>query len=61
LIEPRKPSLYQSQNADLAMSQVLEMFAHPMPVFSVDIHPTVVDPAVIGSGAKNRRLLLHWS
>jgi UDP-3-O-[3-hydroxymyristoyl] glucosamine N-acyltransferase len=43
------------------MSQVLEMFAHPMPVFSVDIHPTaVVDPtAVIGSGAKNRRLLLR--
>jgi hypothetical protein len=21
------------------MSQVLEMFAHPMPVFAVDIHP----------------------
>jgi UDP-3-O-[3-hydroxymyristoyl] glucosamine N-acyltransferase len=32
-IEPGKQSLYQSQNADLAMSQVLEMFAHPMPVF----------------------------
>jgi hypothetical protein len=37
-IETREPPLSKS-NADLAMSQVLEMFAHPMPVFSVDIHP----------------------
>src|SRR5690606_1315775 len=41
-------------NADLAMSQVLELFASPMPEFSVDIHPTaVVDAAaVIGNGVK---------
>lgn len=41
-------------NADLAMSQVLEMFASPMPQFSVDIHPAaVIDPtAVIGLGSK---------
>jgi UDP-3-O-[3-hydroxymyristoyl] glucosamine N-acyltransferase len=30
-LNPEKQSLYQSQNADLAMSQVLEMFAHPCP------------------------------
>jgi UDP-3-O-[3-hydroxymyristoyl] glucosamine N-acyltransferase len=41
-------------NADLAMSQVLEMFAPPMPVFSVAMHPTaVVDAsAKIGAGTK---------
>ena len=40
------------QNADLAMSQVLEMFAPPMPKFSVEIHPTaVIDPtATVGNG-----------
>jgi UDP-3-O-[3-hydroxymyristoyl] glucosamine N-acyltransferase len=42
------------KNADLAMSQVLELFAKPMPSFSVDIHPTAVidKSAVIGIGAK---------
>ena len=41
-------------NADLAMSQVLEMFAPPMPVFAVNIHPTaVVDAsATIGDQTK---------
>ena len=46
-------------NADLAMSQVLEMFAPPMPVFAVNIHPTAVvdasatigDQTKIGAGA----------
>jgi UDP-3-O-[3-hydroxymyristoyl] glucosamine N-acyltransferase len=50
-LNPRKPSLYQSQNADLAMSQVLEMFAHPMPVFCCrySSYSAVVDnTAVIG-------------
>ncbi|AWG22403.1 UDP-3-O-(3-hydroxymyristoyl)glucosamine N-acyltransferase [Flavobacterium faecale] len=42
------------KNADLAMSQVLELFASPMPAFEVAIHPTaVVDKtAVISNGAK---------
>jgi UDP-3-O-[3-hydroxymyristoyl] glucosamine N-acyltransferase len=42
------------KNADLAMSQVLEMFAHPMPVFSIAIHPSAVvdNTASIGVGAR---------
>lgn len=36
------------KNADLAMSQVLELFAPPTPIFSVAIHPT----AVIDTSAK---------
>jgi len=42
------------ENADLAMSQVLEMFASPMPEFSIEIHPTaVIDAtAIIGKGVK---------
>jgi UDP-3-O-[3-hydroxymyristoyl] glucosamine N-acyltransferase len=36
------------------MSQVLEMFAHPMPVFSIAIHPSAVvdNTASIGVGAR---------
>lgn len=37
-------------NADLAMSQVLEMFAPPAPVFSVNIHPTAVVDASASIG-----------
>lgn len=42
------------RNADLAMSQVLEMFAPPPPVFDTDIHPTAVidKTAVIGTGSR---------
>lgn len=42
------------KNADLAMSQVLELFAPPTPLFDVDIHPTaVVDiTALIGNGTR---------
>lgn len=42
------------KNADLAMSQVLEMFAPPLPVFETDIHPTAVidQSAKIGNGVK---------
>ncbi len=42
------------KNADLAMSQVLEMFAPPTPVFSINIHPTaVIDASAnIGNGTK---------
>ena len=52
-IEPGENRAFiKVSNADLAMSQVLEMFAPPTPVFSVAIHPTaVVDvSAKIGSG-----------
>ncbi len=42
------------KNADLAMSQVLEMFAPPTPEFSIDIHPTAtIDvSATIGNGTR---------
>jgi UDP-3-O-[3-hydroxymyristoyl] glucosamine N-acyltransferase len=42
------------KNADLAMSQVLELFAPPTPIFTIDIHPTaVVDPtAIICNGVR---------
>jgi UDP-3-O-[3-hydroxymyristoyl] glucosamine N-acyltransferase len=42
------------KNADLAMSQVLQMFAPPPPVFAVNIHPTaVIDASAnIGNGTK---------
>ena len=42
------------KNADLAMSQVLELFAPPAPLFSHEIHPTaVVDTtAKIGVGTR---------
>ena len=52
-IEPGENRAFiKVSNADLAMSQVLEMFAPPYPVFTVNIHPTaVVDAsAKIGSG-----------
>lgn len=54
-IEPGENRAFiKVSNADLAMSQVLEMFAPPMPVFSVAIHPTaVVDVSTkIGAGSK---------
>ncbi|TRX38313.1 UDP-3-O-(3-hydroxymyristoyl)glucosamine N-acyltransferase [Flavobacterium restrictum] len=42
------------QNADLAMSQILALFAPPAPVFATAIHPSaVIDPtASIGSGTQ---------
>ena len=52
-IEPGENRAFiKVSNADLAMSQVLEMFAPPTPVFAINIHPTaVVDAsAKIGSG-----------
>lgn len=41
-------------NADLAMSKVLEMFAPPAPLFDIDIHPTAVihKTAEIGAGTR---------
>lgn len=54
-IEPGENRAFiKVSNADLAMSQVLELFAPPMPVFTVNIHPTaVVDvSATIGNYTK---------
>lgn len=54
-IEPGKNRAFiKVKNADLAMSQILELFAHPMPAFEVDIHPSAVvdESAVIGAGTK---------
>ena len=54
-IEPGENRAFiKVKNADLAMSQVLEMFAPPMPTFLVDIHPTaVIDAsATVGNGSK---------
>ena len=54
-IEPGENRAFiKVKNADLAMSQVLELFAPPAPLFDADIHPTaVVDiTAVIGNGTR---------
>ena len=54
-IEPGENRAFiKVSNADLAMSQVLELFAPPMPVFAINIHPTaVVDAsATIGNQTK---------
>jgi len=42
------------KNADLAMSQVLELFAPPSPEFEIDVHPTAVIHATasIADGTK---------
>ena len=42
------------KNAELAMSQVLELFAPPLPHFEFDIHPTAVihSSAKIGKGTR---------
>lgn len=54
-IEPgEKKAFIKVKNADLAMSQVLEMFAPPTPLFAIDIHPTATidETATIGIGTK---------
>lgn len=54
-IEPGENRAFiKVKNADLAMSQVLELFAPPTPLFDIAIHPTaVVDKAaVIGNGTR---------
>jgi len=42
------------KNADLAMSQVLALFAPPAPAFNIDIHPTAIidKTATIGDGVR---------
>jgi UDP-3-O-[3-hydroxymyristoyl] glucosamine N-acyltransferase len=54
-IEPgNNRAFIKVKNADLAMSQVLSLFALPAPVFNVDIHPTaIVDKtAKVGNGVR---------
>ena len=54
-IEPGENRAFiKVKNADLAMSQVLEMFAPPTPIFEHQIHPTAVidTTATIGKGTK---------
>ena len=54
-IEPGENRVFiKVKNADLAMSQVLELFAPPTPLFSINIHPTArIDAtAVIGVGTR---------
>ena len=54
-IEPGEDRAFiKVKNADLAMSQVLELFAPPTPLFTIDIHPTaVIDPtATICNGVR---------
>ena len=54
-IEPGEDRAFiKVKNADLAMSQVLELFAPPTPLFTIAIHPTaVIDPtATICNGAQ---------
>jgi len=54
-IEPGENRAFiKVKNADLAMSQVLEMFAPPTPIFNHEIHPTAVIDATanIGQGTK---------
>jgi len=54
-IEPGENRAFiKVKNADLAMSQVLTMFAPPPPVFKTNIHPsaTIDETAQIGNGAK---------
>ncbi len=54
-IEPGENRAFiKVKNADLAMSQVLEMFAPPTPIFKIDIHPTATidETATIGKGTR---------
>lgn len=54
-IEPgNNRAFIKVKNADLAMSQILELFAPPSPVFETEIHPTAVidKTASIGKGSQ---------
>lgn len=54
-IEPGENKAFiKVKNADLAMSQVLELFAPPAPLFSSEIHPTAIidSTAEIGNGTR---------
>lgn len=54
-IEPGENKAFiKVKNADLAMSQVLELFAPPTPLFHIHIHPTAIidETATICNGAR---------
>ena len=54
-IEPGENRAFiKVKNADLAMSQILELFAPAPPHFEIDIHPTAIidKTTVIGKGSK---------
>jgi UDP-3-O-[3-hydroxymyristoyl] glucosamine N-acyltransferase len=54
-IEPGENRAFiKVKNADLAMSQILELFAPPAPLFAIEIHPTATidKTAIIGVGTK---------
>jgi UDP-3-O-[3-hydroxymyristoyl] glucosamine N-acyltransferase len=54
-IEPGENRAFiKVKNADLAMSQVLELFAPPTPLFNIDIHATanIDSTAIIGNGTR---------
>ena len=54
-LEPSKNrALIKVKDADIAMAELLEMFAEPLPVFDTDIHPNAVihATATIGTGCK---------
>ena len=54
-IEPGENKAFiKVKNADLAMSQVLALFAPPAPIFKINIHPTATidESAEIGEGVK---------
>jgi UDP-3-O-[3-hydroxymyristoyl] glucosamine N-acyltransferase len=54
-IEPgNNRAFIKVKNADLAMSQVLEMYASPTPLFKTDIHKTAIidETATIGNGTR---------
>ena len=54
-IEPGENRAFiKVKNADLAMSQVLEMFAPPTPLFAVDVHPSATVDASATIGTKTR-------
>jgi UDP-3-O-[3-hydroxymyristoyl] glucosamine N-acyltransferase len=54
-IEPGENRAFiKVKNADLAMSQILEMFAPPTPLFNSDVHASAIvdDSATIGNGTR---------
>ncbi|GGA71488.1 UDP-3-O-acylglucosamine N-acyltransferase [Flavobacterium palustre] len=54
-IEPGENRAFiKVKNADLAMSQILELFAPPLPQFTIAIHPSAIvdETASIGAGTK---------
>lgn len=54
-IEPGENRVFiKVKNADLAMSQVLALFAPPPPIFRTNIHPTAItdETAIIGEGTR---------